>query len=205
MGHYNEHTLLGIQAIAHHRNGIAGAPFYVVLFTDPEEGSKPMVGIVFEPEYHVAVLELTQALAGNVAFAEGNSWRGDVYEPRLRQAIRHWEADRQRQQEEELARLQAAHATTAQASGPGLPCEQCGDPVYGYGLYCGRRCAWAAAEEQHGNDVAANYCPTCGGGIPENDSFCDAECASIFYGFNTSPDQRQAAMRIAAGRMGLPR
>ena len=67
-----------------HRNGISGAPFHVLIFNDPDAGR--MVGIVFEREHHVAVFNLDKLALGNIAFGE-NSWRGDVYEPFLRQAI----------------------------------------------------------------------------------------------------------------------
>lgn len=76
-----------IIAIAHHRNGIDGAPFHVVLFEDnpgPEASRK--VGIVFDRAHHVAVLDIVELAAGDIAFGS-NSWRGDVYEPHLRDAI----------------------------------------------------------------------------------------------------------------------
>lgn len=75
---------LTIHQIAHHRNGIAGAPFHVLLFRDPEAG--PMLGIVFAEEGQVAVLQLDRLTAGDIAFGS-NSWRGDVYEPEFRRAI----------------------------------------------------------------------------------------------------------------------
>ena len=75
---------LHIEQVERHRNGIGGAPFHVLVFRDPDEGR--MVGIVFEQRYHVAVLHLGKLASGNIAFGE-NSWRGDKYEPFLRQAI----------------------------------------------------------------------------------------------------------------------
>jgi len=79
---------LTIKAIDHHRNGVGGAPFYVVLFRDEVEQAN-MVGIVFDAPDHVAVLDVDKAAAGNVAFGS-NSWRGDRYEGDLRQAIQSW-------------------------------------------------------------------------------------------------------------------
>ncbi len=79
---------LTIENIQHHRNGIAGAPFNVLLFQDPDEGR--MVGIVFEEEYHVAVLDIAKLSKGDIAFGS-NSWRGDRYEPHLREAIANWQ------------------------------------------------------------------------------------------------------------------
>lgn len=76
-----------LSEIAHHRNGICGEPFHVVLFEDspgPEASRK--VGIVFDATHHVAVLDVAKLAAGDVAFGS-NSWRGDKYEPHLRDAI----------------------------------------------------------------------------------------------------------------------
>jgi hypothetical protein len=57
---------------------------HVMLFSDADEGR--MLGIVFENSYHVAVLQLDKLALGNITFGD-NSWRGDRYEPLLRQAI----------------------------------------------------------------------------------------------------------------------
>jgi hypothetical protein len=78
---------LRIEDIQHHRNGVSGAPFHVVLFRDPDEGR--MVGVVFQAEQHVAVFNLDKLAIGNIAFGV-NSWRGDHYEPHLRTAIDRW-------------------------------------------------------------------------------------------------------------------
>lgn len=75
---------LTIEHIAHHRNGISGAPFHVLLFGDPDEGR--MLGIVFDQPHHVAVFNLDKLALGNIAFGD-NSWRGDRYEPHLRMAL----------------------------------------------------------------------------------------------------------------------
>jgi hypothetical protein len=76
---------LKILATAQHRNGISGAPFDVVLFTvSREPGVK--VAVLFDAPYHCAVLDVDKLHAGDVAFGS-NSWRGDHYEPYLRQAI----------------------------------------------------------------------------------------------------------------------
>jgi hypothetical protein len=75
---------LEIQKVSYHRNGISGAPFHVVLFHDPDAG--PMVGIIFDSPYHVAVLNTDKLSRGDVTFGS-NSWRGDQYEKSLRQAI----------------------------------------------------------------------------------------------------------------------
>jgi hypothetical protein len=76
-----------IISIAHHRNGICGEPFYVVLFEDdpgPEASRK--VAIVFDEPHQCAVLDVAKLAAGDIAFGS-NSQRGDTYEPHLRNAI----------------------------------------------------------------------------------------------------------------------
>jgi len=77
---------LKIVDIAHHRNGICGAPFAVVLFEDSGPEGSRKVGILFDEQYHCAVLEVARLAAGDIAFMS-NSWRGDHYEPHLRQAM----------------------------------------------------------------------------------------------------------------------
>ena len=76
---------LTIIDIAFHRNGICGAPFYVVLFEDHgAEGSRKVAIVFLEPHY-CAVLDVAKLAAGDIAFGS-NSWRGDNYEPSLREA-----------------------------------------------------------------------------------------------------------------------
>ena len=75
---------LRIENIQHHRNGISGAPFHILIFRDPEAGR--MLGVVFDEQHHAAVFNLDKLAVGNIAFGE-NSWRGDHYEPHLREAI----------------------------------------------------------------------------------------------------------------------
>lgn len=78
---------LDIIDIASHRNGICGAPFQVVLFSDhdPEKDSRK-VAIVFDEPHHCAVLDVAKLATRDIAFGS-NSWRGDNYEPYLRVAI----------------------------------------------------------------------------------------------------------------------
>lgn len=75
---------LHIENIQRHRNGVCGAPFHVLIFRDPDEGR--MLGVVFDEAHHVAVFNLDKLAIGNIAFGV-NSWRGDRYEPHLRNAI----------------------------------------------------------------------------------------------------------------------
>jgi hypothetical protein len=78
---------LKILDTAHHRNGICGAPFTVVLFEDhgPERSRK--VAVLFEEPHCCAVLGVDKLAEGDIAFGS-NSWRGDHYEHDLRNAIR---------------------------------------------------------------------------------------------------------------------
>ena len=78
-------TELELESLDYHRNGICGIGFHVVLFLDRKYG--PMVATVFPEEGAVAVLQRAKLAEGNVRFFE-NSWRGDVYEPQLRQWIK---------------------------------------------------------------------------------------------------------------------
>lgn len=73
-----------MQDIAYHRNGIGGTGFHVILFRWENAN---MVAIVFQEPGHVAVLDSKETASGNIAFANGNSWRGDNFEPRLREWI----------------------------------------------------------------------------------------------------------------------
>jgi hypothetical protein len=70
--------------IASHRNGIAGAPFDVVLFEDDDRSRK--VAIVFDAPRHCAVLDVAKLARADIVFGS-NSWRGDHYEPHLRKLI----------------------------------------------------------------------------------------------------------------------
>ena len=76
---------LRVIASAYHRNGISGAPFHVVLFDDADSRK---VGIVFDAPGHCAVLDIALLARGTIAFG-ANSYRGDAFEPALRQALRH--------------------------------------------------------------------------------------------------------------------
>ena len=89
--------IIKVKEIAYHRNGICGEGFHVVTFTQAEYGqTHNMLGILFEGSGRCAVLDVDQTAAGNIAFANGNSWRGDHFEDDLRKAITEdqarWEA-----------------------------------------------------------------------------------------------------------------
>ena len=71
----------------YHRNGISGAPFHVFLFDDVGDENTRKLGILFEAPHHCAVLDVTKLAQGSIAFGV-NSYRGDVFEPALRNAIK---------------------------------------------------------------------------------------------------------------------
>lgn len=73
-------------SIDHHRNGIAGAPFDVVLFEEDGNDSSRKVAIVFDEPHHCAVLDVAKLARDDIAFGS-NSWRGDRYERHLRKLI----------------------------------------------------------------------------------------------------------------------
>jgi len=77
---------LKIIHFAHHRNGIGGAPFAVVLFEDQGPEASRKVAVLFDDQHHCAVLDVAKLAASDIAFGS-NSWRGDNYEQALRQAI----------------------------------------------------------------------------------------------------------------------
>ncbi|HWG41188.1 MAG TPA: hypothetical protein VN688_00260 [Gemmataceae bacterium] len=77
---------LKIIGIAHHCNGVVGAPFAVALFKDHGPQGSLKVGILFEEPYHCAILDVVKLASGDIQFGS-NSWRGDQYEPHLRRAI----------------------------------------------------------------------------------------------------------------------
>ena len=89
--------MIKIEQIEYHRNGVCGAPFSIVTFTDTDAGDtkkrkgRKMVGIVFGEAAHVAVLDRELLGKGNITFGE-NSWRGETYEKKLRAAIAEEEA-----------------------------------------------------------------------------------------------------------------
>jgi hypothetical protein len=67
---------LKITSVSYHRNGISGAPFYAILFTEKKEGN--MVASLFD-DTRCAVYKVSELVKGNIEFAKGNSWRGDCF------------------------------------------------------------------------------------------------------------------------------
>ncbi len=86
-----------VHAVAHHRNGVCGAPFHVVTFTaNHDDGPEAMIGIVFDEPAHCAVLSMGLLAEGNIAFGV-NSWRGDHYDGELRTAIEAYWIEREKE------------------------------------------------------------------------------------------------------------
>jgi hypothetical protein len=56
------------------------------VFRDEGEESSVKIGIVFEKPWHTAVLDIAKLAECDIEFGS-NSWRGDQYEPHLRQII----------------------------------------------------------------------------------------------------------------------
>jgi hypothetical protein len=79
---------LTITAASYHRNGVAGVGFYAILFDDRDNGK--MVASLFDREGYCAVYNVDELAQANIAFACGNSWRGDHYEDALRPLLKEW-------------------------------------------------------------------------------------------------------------------
>lgn len=77
---------LEIKSASWHRNGVGGVGFYAILFTDEEQGN--MVASLFDEPGYCAIYNVDELVNGNVAFACGNSWRGDRYEYALRPLLK---------------------------------------------------------------------------------------------------------------------
>lgn len=83
-----------VNEIAYHRNGVNGNGFYAAKFTQRNGRQfQHMIAIVFEEKGNCAVFDQSLLGLGNIKFSE-NSWRGDEYEPELREAIESWEEKR---------------------------------------------------------------------------------------------------------------
>src|SRR5574338_1203323 len=70
-----------------HRNGVGGVGFYAVLF-EGNEGL--MIASLFDEPGYCAVYHVGMLGEKNIAFARGNSWRGDSYESELRPMVKEW-------------------------------------------------------------------------------------------------------------------
>jgi len=80
-----------VQEKAFHRNGISGLGFCVIRFQwIPEDCDKEenFLAILFDEPGACAVIGLDRIEEQGIAFAKGNSWRGDHFEAELRKAIK---------------------------------------------------------------------------------------------------------------------
>ena len=80
----NYNPTIKVHDIQYHRNGISGVPFYSVHFQHDKDH---MHASVVPHEGGVAVDNMDKLAERNVKFGE-NSFRGDMYEKPLREAIR---------------------------------------------------------------------------------------------------------------------
>jgi hypothetical protein len=75
-----------IKDVSWHRNGVSGEGFYSILFHYKPE-KVDMVASLFDEAGYCAVYSIPELIKGNIAFANGNSWRGDEFEYILRPAV----------------------------------------------------------------------------------------------------------------------
>ncbi len=80
---------LKIVNASYHRNGICGMGFYAILFKDLEEDKKDlMVASLFDESGYCSVYSVKELVKENIAFANGNSFRGDRFEGELRPLLK---------------------------------------------------------------------------------------------------------------------
>lgn len=99
-----------VREIVYHRNGVGGEGFWAVRFLGPDDqgNENEFLGIVFEEPRYCAILSMRHRsraidvdgpnFTGFLSMAEtdipiGVAWRGDRYEPELREAIAQYEAE----------------------------------------------------------------------------------------------------------------
>ncbi|APR53123.1 hypothetical protein CA223_04060 [Sphingomonas koreensis] len=81
--------MIRILEVAYHRNGCAGEPFYAIRFRYQRQ---LLLGFVFDCPDRIVVID---PLAAAETVASGvNSWRGDLYEATLRNAVARFEHQR---------------------------------------------------------------------------------------------------------------
>jgi hypothetical protein len=104
----SDDSFIDVEAIAYHRNGVCGEPFYVVCFSammddGPNEAPKAHRFVAtcffdYDPETdrladysmpRVAMLDRDLLAAGDIAFGS-NSWRGDRFSGMLAAACQAW-------------------------------------------------------------------------------------------------------------------
>jgi hypothetical protein len=104
MARSSKQLIKAIDEISYHRNGISGLGFYAVRFTsdieaddgafniyeqpDTAQPNAKFLACVFDEPGCVAVICTDRLESHGISFAKGNSWRGDRFEPELREAIK---------------------------------------------------------------------------------------------------------------------
>lgn len=77
-----------IRDVAYHRNGIAGLPFFVVLFSDPDAGMFNQVATIDEDGTDCRVINAGLVVtAGEIGNNHMNKWRGDQYLSLIKEAM----------------------------------------------------------------------------------------------------------------------
>ena len=81
---------LKVKKFEHHRNGISGQGFYVVIFDwiEPDETLTNMSAFVFDEPGAIAVTKNSELIKHNIEYANGNMWRGDYFESAIRKFIK---------------------------------------------------------------------------------------------------------------------
>ncbi len=78
-----------IRDVAYHRNGIAGLPFYAVLFNDTDAGMFNQVATIDEDGKDCRVINAGMVVtAGEIGTRHMNKWRGDRYLHEIKEAMR---------------------------------------------------------------------------------------------------------------------
>ena len=73
---------------SYHRNGIAGVGFHVATFTCEDEAETlHLVAVLFPNGGECAVLNIDALKDDKIDFVQGYGYRGDIFEPELRDAI----------------------------------------------------------------------------------------------------------------------
>jgi hypothetical protein len=74
-----------VKEIAHHRNGVSGNGFHIVLF---KHGKRNMMAVAFDDQPgSIAILDTDLLAEGNIKFGE-NSWRHETYAPAIEKALK---------------------------------------------------------------------------------------------------------------------
>ena len=77
-----------IRDVAYHRNGIAGLPFYVVLFNDTDKGMFNHVATIDEDGTDCRVINAGLVVtASEIGTRHMNTWRGDSYLSQIHDAM----------------------------------------------------------------------------------------------------------------------